>query len=290
MWETMVHALLEEIRSLVQRAIAPDGKEYKSLSIKAVKRIANKRKLLGKEVEIAALEKGVVPERYQRNIGTVGIEGQIKLLRSKVVIAGAGGLGGTVTELLARMGVGNLIVVDGDSFEDSNINRHILCHEKNLGESKSQAAVERAGQINSGIKVISFPHPVTEENAAQLIKGANVIVDALGEIGARFILEAAAKMERIPLVHGAIAGFYGQVTTILPEDEGLRRIYGSRDMAPKAGSESEMGTPPTIASIVASFQAQEVIKVLLGSDKLLHNRLLCIDAESGNIEIIGFSL
>jgi len=285
----MTNALFEEIRSLVQKAIAPDGKGYNSLSIEAIKKISEKKKVLGKEVEIAALEKGVVPERYQRNIGTVGIEGQIKLLRSKVVIAGAGGLGGTVTELLVRMGVGHLVVVDGDSFEDSNINRHLLCHEKNLGRSKSQAAVERAGRINSGVEVTSFPHPVTEENATQLIKGANVIVDALGEIDARFILEAAAKKEDIPLVHGAIAGFYGQVTTILPEDEGLIRIYGSRDRAPEVGSESDLGTPPTTASIVASFQAQEVIKVLLGIDKLLHNRLLTIDAESGNIEIISLS-
>ena len=289
-FETMVNALFEEISSLAQKAIAPDGKVYNSLPIEAVKKISEKRKVLGKEVEIAALERGVVPERYQRNIGTVGIEGQIKLLRSKVVIAGAGGLGGTVTELLVRMGVGYLVVVDGDSFEDSNINRHLLCHEKNLGESKSQAAVERARQINSGVEVTSFSHAITEENATKLIKGANVIVDTLGEIGARFILEAAAKKEGIPLVHGAIAGFCGQVTTILPEDEGLRRIYGSRDRAPKVGSESELGTPPTIAGIIASFQAQEVIKVLLEIDKLLRNKLLCIDAESGNIEIIELSL
>jgi len=285
----MVNALFEEIRSSVQKAIAPDGKEYESLSIEAVRKIARKKNIPGKEVEIAALEKGVVPERYQRNMGTVGMEGQIKLLRSKVVIAGAGGLGGTVTELLARMGVGHLVVADGDSFEDSNINRHLLCHEKNLGQSKSQAAVERVRQINSGVEVTSFSRPVTEENASQLIKGSNVIVDALGEISARFILEEAAKKEGIPLVHGAIAGFYGQVTTILPEDEGLRRIYGSRDKAPEVGSESDLGTPPTIASIVASFQAQEVIKVLLGIDKLLHNKLLSIDAESGNIEIISLS-
>jgi len=286
----MVNGLFEEIRSLAQKAIAPDGKEYESLSIEAVRKIANKKKVLGKEVEIAALEKGIIPERYQRNMGTVGIKGQLKLLRSKVVIAGAGGLGGTVTELLARMGVGHLIVVDGDSFEDSNINRHLLCQEKNLRQNKAQAAVERVGQINSGVEVTSFSHPVSEENARQLIKGANVIVDALGEIDARFILEAASKKEGIPLVHGAIAGFYGQVTTILPEDEGLIRIYGSRDKAPEVGSESDLGTPPTTASIVASFQAQEVIKVLLGIDKLLRNRLLTIDAESGNIEIISLSL
>jgi len=285
----MTNALFEEIRSLVQKATAPDGKVYNSLSIEAVKKISEKRKVLGKEVEIGALEKGVVPERYQRNIGTIGIEGQIKLLRSKVVIAGAGGLGGTVTELLVRMGVGHLVVADGDSFEDSNINRHLLCHENNLGQSKSEAAVERAGRINSAVEVTSFSQPITEENAAQLIKGANVIVDALGEIGARFVLEAAAKKEGIPFVHGAIAGFYGQVTTILSEDEGLRRIYGSRDKAPEAGSESELGTPPTIASIIASFQAQEVVKVLLESDKLLRNKLLCIDADSGNIEIIDLS-
>jgi len=285
----MSNALLKDIRSLTQKAIASDGKEYESLSIDAVRKIANQNKVLGKEVEIAALQIGVVPERYQRNIGTVGIGGQIKLLQSKVVIAGAGGLGGTVIELLARMGVGHLTVVDGESFEDSNINRHLLCQEKNLGQNKSQAAGERVRQINSGVEVDSIPHPITEQNARQLIKGANVIVDALGEIGPRFILETAAKKESIPLVHGAIAGFYGQVTTILPEDEGLIRIYGSRDKAPEVGSESDLGTPPTTASIVASFQAQEVVKVLLGSNKLIRNRLLTIDGESGNIEIISLS-
>jgi len=288
--ETMTKGFFEEIRKLAQKAIAPDGKKYESLSIEAVKKIASNKKILGKEVEIAALQIGVVPERYQRNIGTVGIEGQIKLLRSKVVIAGAGGLGGTVIELLARMGIGHLIVADGDSFEDSNINRHLLCHEKNLRKNKSQAAVERVRQINSGVEVTSFSRPVTEENATQVIKGANVIVDALGEIGPRFILEAAAKKEGIPLVHGAIAGFYGQVTTILPEDGGLIRVYGSRDRAPDVGSERDLGTPPATASIVASFQAQEVIKILLGSNKLMRNRLLTIDGESGNIEIISLSL
>ncbi len=285
----MVTTLPGEIKSLAQRAIAPDGKKYESLSIEAVRKIANKNKVQGKEVEVAALQMGVIPERYHRNIGTVGIEGQIKLLQSKVVIVGAGGLGGTVTELLARIGIGHLIVADGDSLKDSNINRHLLCHEKNLGQNKSQAAVERVRQINSGVEVDCFSQPVTEENATQLIRGTNVIVDALGEIGPRFILEAAAKKEGVPLVHGAIAGFYGQVTTILPEDEGLIRIYGSRDRGPEFGSERDLGTPPTTASIVASFQAQEVIKVLLGAGNLLHNRLLTIDAESGNIEIINLS-
>lgn len=288
-WKTMTNRLFEEIKRLAQKAIAPDGKEYQSLSIQAVKKISNKKKVSGKEVEIAALEHGIVPERYHRNMGTLGSKGQIKLLRSKVVIAGAGGLGGTVTELLARIGVGHLVVVDGESFEDSNINRHLLCQEKNLGKNKSKAAVERVKQVNSGVEVTSFSRHVTEDNAAQLIRGANVVVDALGEINARFILERAAKMEGIPLVHGAIAGFYGQVTTILPEDEGLIRIYGAREKAPQVGSETDLGTPPTTASIVASFQAQEVIKVLLGNNKLLHNKLLTIDGESANIEIIGLS-
>ncbi len=283
----MASLLSEEIRRSAKKAIAPDGKEYQSLSIQAVKEISGKQKAPGKGVEIAALEQGIVPERYQRNVGTVGVEGQIKLLRSKVVIAGAGGLGGTVTELLARIGVGHIVVADGESFEDSNINRHLLCQEKNLGQNKAQAAVDRVGQINSGVEVKSFSRHVTEDNAPQLIKGANVVVDALGEINARFVLERAAKTEGIPLVHGAIAGFYGQVTTILPEDEGLIRIYGAREKAPQVGSETELGTPPSTASIVASFQAQEVVKVLLGSNRLLRNRLLTIDAESGSVEIIN---
>jgi len=284
-----MNPLPKQIRNLAQSLTAPNGKKYQSLSLEAVRKISKKSRLLGKEVEIAALKIRIIPERYQRNIGTIGTKGQIKLLKSKVVVVGCGGLGGTVAEIFARMGVGHLIVVDGDSFEESNINRHLHCHEENIGKNKAEELEKRVKQVNSGIRVIPITSHLTDENAGDLVKGSDVVVDALGEIDARFILETAAKKEGIPLVHGAIAGFYGQVTTIFPEDEGLRRIYGSREKAPKVGSESELGTPGPIVGIVASFQAQEVIKFLVGSDKLFRNKLLTIDCESGNIEIINLS-
>lgn len=238
-----------------------------------------------KEVELAALEAGVLPRRYLRSLGTVGCDGQIKLLRSAVAVVGLGGLGGNVVEGLARMGVGRLVVVDGDVFLDHNLNRQILSSEDDLGLLKAEVTRDKVAQINAAVEVVVHPEEATRENLPRLLDGAEVVVDALDRLPTRLMLQEVAQKLGIPMVHGAIAGYVGQVMTIFPEDEGLRALYG-QGAVPQQGMEVELGCPAATPMMVAAWQVQEVMKILLGQGQLLRNKMLFMDAEAGTVEIL----
>jgi molybdopterin/thiamine biosynthesis adenylyltransferase len=239
-----------------------------------------------REVETAALEAGVVPWRYIRNVGTIDLEGQARLLRSTAAVVGLGGLGGYVTEALARMGVGRLILIDGDVFEEHNFNRQLLSAEARLGMEKAQVARQRVAQINGAVTVDAHTVMLTRENLPQLLEGADVVVDALDRLPTRIILQDGAQALSIPMIHGSIAGFLGQVMTILPGDLGLRGLYGKTDQLPEQGLEAELGTPAATPMAVAAWEAQEVVKILVGRGELLRHRLLVMDMESGTVEIL----
>lgn len=279
--------ILKELKKKRKEAINSSGKKYYSVSVKQIKEIAGKFQTKPREIEISALQNNIIPERYQRNLGVVIPSEQVKLLQSKVAIIGAGGLGGTVLELLARMGIGKLITADKDITGDSNLNRQILSTEKNLGQSKTEVAVRRVKEINSSIEIIGHSVFIDSGNVKKIIEGAEVVVDALDNLPSRFVLQKACRDLKIPLVHGAIAGFNGQLTTIFPEDKGLELIYGSNKDLPEHGSEAELGAPTVTPAVIASLEAQEVIKILLKRGKLFRNRLLYLDIEEGTMEILN---
>ena len=279
--------ILKELEKIKEEAIDSVGKKYYSILVKQVKEIARKFQTKSREIEIFALQNNIIPERYQRNLGVVIPSEQAKLLQSKVAIIGAGGLGGTVLELLARMGIGKLIIVDKDLIVDSNLNRQILSTEKNLGQSKTEFAVKRVKEINSSIEIVGYSVFINSDNVKKVIEGAEVVVDALDNLPSRFVLQKACRDLKIPLVHGAIAGFNGQLTTIFPEDKGLELIYGSDKDLPEHGSEVELGAPTVTPALIASLEAQEVVKILLKRGKLFRNRLLYLDIEEGTMEILN---
>lgn len=274
----------EEMLKAVEEAAQIKG-NLKVLSLDAAKDLARAFRVPVRDVELAALGAQVLPARYERNLGTVGWEGQAKLLRSTVAIIGAGGLGGYVIEALARMGVGHLVIVDADVFEEHNLNRQLMCAEDDLGRPKVEVARQRVKAVNSAVEVTTHQVLATDENMETLIAGADVVVDALDTLPARFALQRAAQRLRIPMVHGAIAGYLSQVMTIFPDDEGLRRIYGSGEV-PEKGVETILGNPAATPMLCAAWQSQEVIKLILNVGKPLRNRLLCVDAESGAADII----
>ena len=256
-----------------------------AIALDRVRALAREFDVSPREVELAALEARVLPRRYLRSFGTVGWEGQIKLLRSTVAVVGLGGLGGSVVEGLARMGVGRLIVVDSDVFLDHNLNRQILSSEADLGLLKAEVARARIAQINAAVEVIAHSEEATRENLPRLLEGAEVVVDALDRLPSRLMLQEAAGKMGIPMVHGAIAGYVGQVMTIFPGDGGLRALFGESNV-PQQGIEVQLGCPAATPMMVAAWQVQEVLKILLGRGQLLRHKMLFMDAEAGTVEFL----
>jgi molybdopterin/thiamine biosynthesis adenylyltransferase len=279
--------LAEHILKSAKPILAPDKKTYSTISLPDRDVMAAAFALSKRSVEIAALEAGVIPQRYLRNIGSLEISGQKKLLQARALLAGAGGLGGTIAQLLARMGLGTLVIADGDSFTEDNLNRQAFAVEQNVGQSKARAARSEIMKINSATEVEIFEGYFKDQELAMLIKGADVAIDALDNMPSRFLLERVCKGARVPLIHGAVAGFSGQVTVIYPEDTGLRAFYGNPQTIPEKGIEVELGNLAGIVSAVASVQVQEAVKIITGLGRPLRNRLLFLDSLNGSTEIIS---
>ena len=277
-------SLLAQIKELAQL----DGAEH-ILRISPAQELAATFDSSVRMIELAALEAGIVPWRYLRNMGTLGVAGQAKLLRATAAVVGLGGLGGYVTEGLARMGVGQLILIDGDKFEEHNLNRQLLCAEAALGTEKARAAEQRVAEVNSSVQVTSHALPLTSDNLPVLLDGADVVVDALDRLPIRLDLQRGAQSLGIPMIHGSIAGFLGQVLTILPGDAGLFGLYGEPGELPEQGLEAQLGTPAATPMAVAAWETQEVVKILTGLGEPLRNRLLIMDMGTGQVDIIRLS-
>jgi len=276
----------QQIAECAETYTDTDGGTCPAIGLKAVTSIAQAHGISVRDVEIAALENGVTPWRYLRNIGTIGRDGQVKLLQSAVAVVGAGGLGGTIIELLARQGIGHITVIDNDRFAEQNLNRQLMSREKNLGKYKALEAAKRVAQINSAVTVTTFVEKLTKENAHRLLKGASVVADGLDNLSSRFLVESACRSLGIPLVHGTIAGFCGQLTTIFPKDAGLYCIYGSSGRFPEQGIEVKIGNPSATPAIVAAWQVQEIVKIITGIGKPLRNQLLILDTMEGTADKI----
>jgi len=279
--------LRDYILKCAQPCVTPNKKTCSVISLCDRDTIAATCGLSKREVEVAALEAGVIPQRYLRNMGSLEIAGQKKLLQGKALLVGSGGLGGTIALLLARVGLGALVIVDGDFFSEDNLNRQVFSLEQNIGQSKVQVARSAILKINAATEVEIFEGFVGEKELELFIKGANVAIDALDNMPSRFLLEKVCQEARVPLVHGAVAGFNGQVTVIYPGDVGFRAFYGDAQTTPEKGIEIELGNLAGIVSAVASIQVQEAVKVITGLGRPLRNRLLFLDSLNGSAEIIS---
>ena len=204
-----------------------------------------------------------------------------KLKYFKVCVIGCGGLGGYVVELLGRIGIGHITAVDGDVFDESNLNRQLLSSEDTIGKSKAETAKVRMLKVNSNVKVKAVFEYVTEDNCAEIIKGHDLVIDALDNIKTRVLLEKEAQKLETPLIHGAIAGWYGQVSVIMPGKPFYGKIY-NKDI--DKGVETELGNLPFTAAVTASIQSAEAIKVLLKKGETLSGKLLTIDLLSQEYE------
>ena len=264
----------------------PDGAAYRSISMASTNQLALELGVSAREIDISALDRDIVPERYARNMKSFTTRDQKTLLESCVTVVGTGGLGGTVAETLARIGVGMLILIDGDSFEESNLNRQFLSTQDSIAESKADAAIKRVQEINSSIAVHPYSEYLDGKNAVALLEDSDVVVDCLDNVKTRFILESAAKKIEVPLVSAAVAGAFGHVITIFPEDKGLCLIYGEKDIIETKGAEASLGCLPYSVALLASLECSEVVKILLNKGSFLRNQLLVVDLMDNIFEVV----
>jgi molybdopterin/thiamine biosynthesis adenylyltransferase len=232
-------------------------------------------------VEETILKLDLLPARYLRNQGTLSRADQFSLFKSRVAVIGCGGLGGYIIEALARIGIGHITAIDPDVFDDHNLNRQLYSETATLGLSKAEVAFSRVRRINPAVAVTPVKGFFTREKGEKLLKGARVAVDALDSIEVRLELADVCRETGIPLVHGSIGGWYGQVTAQFPGDETLRKIY-SRQTHDK-GIEEKWGNLSFVAPLVAGLQAAEVVKIILDQGNTLRGKMLFINLLDGEI-------
>lgn len=218
-------------------------------------------------------------ERYQRQLPIWGDDGQARLKRAKVFLAGAGGLGSPIAMYLTVAGVGKLRIVDHDRVSLSNLNRQILHWDNDVGREKLSSAADKLRRMNPDIEIETIPETITGDNAADLIADSDLIMDAMDNFAARYVLNESALKKRIPFFHGAVHGFYGQATTIIPGRTAcLRCVFPESPLAPP---------PPVVGvtcGVIGGIQAGEALKYLLGMGSLLANRLLLWDGLASHTE------
>ncbi len=221
-------------------------------------------------------------ERYTRQIPLIGPEGQKKLEDATVFIAGAGGLGSPAAFYLAAAGVGHIRIADADVLEITNMNRQILHTDERIGMPKVVSAKKTLEALNPKITVTALEAFIDADSAAGLIEDADIIVDAMDNFSARYVLNAAALEMDIPLMHAGISGFSGQATMIVPgKTPCLACIFPQAETAVK---------PPVLgvtAGVLGAIEAQETIKYLTGSGETLAGRLLLWDGSVNRMEVFS---
>ena len=225
-------------------------------------------------------------QRYSRQImlDEIGFVGLEKIRMAKVCVVGVGGIGNPVVTLLTAMGIGKLKIVDRDIIEISNLHRQHLYTEEDIGRVKVEAAKARLEQINSSVQIEALPNSVTKYTAENIVKGFDIVVDALDSIDARYALNDACIKLNIPLIYAGALGMLGSICTIIPNKTAcLRCIFPAlaEDDMPTCSTE---GVHPSILYLVGGIQVSEVVKIILGERPTLENKLLYIDLNDLSLE------
>ena len=217
---------------------------------------------------------------FSRNMPALSPEGQVRLTGAHVFVAGCGGLGGHVLELLLRLGVGRITAADGDRFVLSNRNRQLLSLESNLGQSKVQAARLRALDVNPNVGFRAVETVLDGDNLPALLDGCDLVMDALDSVEARLTLAGACAGAGLTLVHGAVYGWLAQVTVVPPGSGALHRLY-------EGGAPARPSTVLSPApALCAAVQCAEAAKLLAGRASDLTGRLLAADLERMDFQLV----
>lgn len=210
--------------------------------------------------------------RYRRQIiiPEIGEEGQKKLKQAKVLVVGCGGLGSVITFYLAAMGIGEIRIVDKDRVELSNLNRQIIHFTDDIGKKKVESAIEKLCRLNPNVKIEGIHLEFDETIGEEIARDSNVIADALDNLRTRRVLNRISQRLRIPYVYGGVDGLNGMITTFVPGETACFECVFPFEKK----SKEEIGVVGPLPGIIASLQALEVLKLILGMEGVLKNRLL----------------
>lgn len=232
------------------------------------------------------LSQNIFPLIWTRNFKAISAAQQKKLFQSTVFVIGCGGLGGYVIELLARIGIGQLIFADGDKFEESNLNRQLGAALDNLGENKALEMEKRIKQIAPFCQTTALDFFLNKDNIIPYLERSNILIDCVGGIEIKSQLISLAKKYKKPLVIGAIAGLEGFVSSILPSSKTPLSFFQGQT---KKSAENILGSPPTTVSLIATLQTQETIYYLTAKKLTLVNKILYLSLKTG-FEFYNFEL
>jgi len=226
-------------------------------------------------------------ERYSRQIALrdFGTEGQLRVKSAKVCVVGVGGLGSVSSLQLAGIGVGYLRIIDRDVVELTNLQRQLIYDANSIGYPKVEIAAKKLQALNPEIRIEPIAASVSEDNAESLLRGVDIVVDALDRFLPRFAINKACVKLKIPYVFGGAIETYGNATTIIPSQTPcLECLFRNADDAVLPTCE-RVGVIPPIISIIASIQVNETLRMILGKEPLLSNKILYCDLNSLNFDI-----
>lgn len=227
-------------------------------------------------------------ERYSRQImlEDIGFEGQLKLREAKFCVVGIGGLGTVIASQLAAMGVGTLRIVDRDVIEISNLHRQTLFNDSDIGQVKVEVAAKRLKQMNPNVNVEPLPVSITDFTAPKVVEGCGVVIDGLDSVNARYALNDACLELGIPYVYGGAIGLLGSACTIIPNQTAcLRCIFPSLDDNEMPTCSTE-GIHPSVLSVISGVEVSEAVKIIIGQQPRLKNKLLYFDLKDLTFDLI----
>ncbi|MDR3437436.1 HesA/MoeB/ThiF family protein [Telmatospirillum sp.] len=223
--------------------------------------------------------------RYSRNIllKDVGVKGQQKLFNAKVLIVGAGGLGSPIALYLAAAGVGTIGIADADTVDLSNLQRQIIHFTPDVGQPKVDSAARKMQSLNPDITVRPYKEYLVADNIRNIIRDYDFVIDGTDSFAAKFLINDACVLDRIPFSHGGILRFQGQTMTVLPGETACYRcVFAAPPPKDAVPTCSQAGILGAVAGMLGTIQAAETLKFITGAGTLLTNTLLTFDAKEMN--------
>ena len=229
-------------------------------------------------------------ERYSRHIilQNVGVEGQQKILEGKVLIVGAGGLGSPAALYLAAAGVGTIGLIDGDVVDMTNLQRQVIHFTADVNKAKVLSAKEKIEQLNPDVKVVTYQELLSTYNVFDIIKDYDIVIDGTDNFPTKFLVNDACVLTGKPFSHGGILRFEGQTFTHTPGNACYRCAFNSPPPPNAVPTCSQAGVLGSIAGMLGTIQATEVLKFFVGQGQILTNRLLTFNALSMEFRNISF--